>query len=66
MSGGWVAAAKRQIFSLAELFAECLDVVARLHKLAIVFFPALIATEQGRSYGQSLQTAGDSRRRQDQ
>ncbi len=49
-------------FLLAELVAECLDVVARLSKLAIAYFPTLIAAEHGSRYGQSLQKAGDAQR----
>jgi hypothetical protein len=52
-------------FLLAELVAECLDVVARLSKLAIAYFPTLIAAEHGSRYGQSLQEAGDSQRPKD-
>jgi hypothetical protein len=47
-------------FLLAELVAECLDVVARLGKLAIACFPTLITAERGRRYGQSLEKAADS------
>ncbi len=64
---GWRLGARREKteFLLAELVAECLDVVARLSKLAIAYFPTLIAAEHGSRYGQSLQQAGDSQRPQD-
>jgi hypothetical protein len=64
---GWRLGARREKteFLLAELVAECLDVVARLSKLAIAYFPTLIAAERGRRYGQSLEKAADSLRPQD-
>jgi hypothetical protein len=64
---GWRLGARREKteFLLAELVAECLDVVARLSKLAIAYFPTLIAAEHGSRYGQSLQKAGDSQRPKD-
>lgn len=64
---GWRLSARREKteFLLAELVAECLDVVARLSKLAIAYFPTLIAAEHGSRYGQSLEKAADSLRPQD-
>ena len=64
---GWRLGARREKteFLLAELVAECLHVVARLSKLAIAYFPTLIAAERGGMYGQSPEKAADSLRPQD-
>ena len=50
---GWRLGAHREKteFLLTELVAECLDVVARLSKLAIAYFPTRITAEHGNRYG---------------
>jgi hypothetical protein len=65
MGGGWVPNREKSEFLLTELVAECLDVVARLSKLAIAYFPTRITAEHGSRYGQSLQKNGDSKRPKD-